>query len=317
MTLEHIGTFGASAYRIDTLQLFRDAAEAPLAKALAPCAIVRLADGARLQDSVRARLYIVLRGALTEKTADGALNKILPGESVGEQSVLDEAANLAVISALDDTELLVIEADLAWQLIDGSDGVARNLLRLLSFRIRAASALLRRRQQLGEFYRQLSMNDGLTGLYNRAWLNDMLPAMVGAARRSGEPLSLVMLDLDHFKRFNDQHGHLAGDEALRTAARVLSAGLRPSDCAVRYGGEEMLVILPDTSATLATVVAERLCQRLRQAVIFDDMRQPMPHLTGSFGVALLEARMDELQLLAAADAALYRAKQAGRDRVAL
>ena len=314
--MEHIGTFGASAYRIADLQLFRDADTAPLATALAQCAIVRLAPGGVVHDGVRARLYIVLRGALAEKTADGVLNKILPGESVGEQSVLDDATNLAVISAIDATELLVIEADLVWHLIDCSHGVARNLLRLLSFRIRAAGALLRRRQKLGEFYRQLSMNDGLTGLYNRAWLSDMLPAMVAAARSASQPLALVMLDLDHFKRFNDQHGHLAGDDALRTAARVISATLRPSDFAVRYGGEEMLVILPGTCAMLAMVVAERLCQRVRQGVIFEDMRVPMPHLTGSFGVAVLEAHMDELQLVAAADAALYRAKKAGRDRVA-
>jgi diguanylate cyclase len=282
--LEHIGAFGASAYRISDLQLFRDADEGQIAAALAQCAIIRLAHGKRLQDTFRARLYIVLRGALSEAAADGTISKILRGESVGEQSVLDEATNLADISAIDDTELLVIEADLVWQLIDQSNGVARNLLRLLSFRIRAASALLRRRQKLGEFYRQLSMNDGLTGLYNRAWLNDMLPKMVSTAQRAEGPLSLVMIDLDHFKRFNDTHGHLAGDEALRAAAGVINAALRPSDYAVRYGGEEMLVILPDTSQNLARMVAERLCQRLRRAVIFDDMRLPLPQLTGSFGV---------------------------------
>ncbi len=315
--MEHIGTFGASAYSIRDLQLFRGADEEQLAAALANCAVCRLAQGKRLEDSFRARLYIVLRGALAEVAADGTISKILPGESVGEQSVLDEATNLADISATEDTELLLIEADLVWQLIDQSNGVARNLLRLLSFRIRAASALLRRRQKLGEFYRQLSMNDGLTGLYNRAWLNDMLPKLVATAQRTGGPLSLLMIDIDHFKRFNDTHGHLAGDDALRAAAGVISAALRPSDFAVRYGGEEMLVILPETSEQLATRVAERLCTRLQQVVIFDDMRLPTPHLTGSFGVAILAAAMDELQLLAAADAALYRAKQAGRNQVSL
>ncbi len=314
--MEHIGTFGASGYRIGELQLFRDADEEQLGAALAGCAIVRLAQGARLEDTFRARLYIVLCGALQESSVDdGAVRRIVPGESVGEQSVLDEATNLAEISAIEDSELLVIEADLVWQLIDRFNGVARNLLRLMSFRIRAANALLRRRLKLGEFYRQLSMNDGLTGLYNRAWLTDMLPKMVATAHRSGSPLSLVMIDLDHFKRFNDTHGHLAGDDALRAAAGVINAALRPSDFAVRYGGEEMLVILPETSEKLATMVAERLCERLRQVVIFDDMRLPMPHLTGSFGVATMGAATDELQLVAAADAALYRAKQTGRNRV--
>jgi diguanylate cyclase (GGDEF)-like protein len=312
--LEHIGAFGASAYSIGELQLLRDADQEQLAAALAGCAVVALAQGKRLDDPFRARLYIVLRGALAETAADGTVAKILPGESVGEQSVLDEATNLADISALEDSELLVIEADLVWQLIERSNGVARNLLRLLSFRIRAAGALLRRRQKLGEFYRQLSMNDGLTGLYNRAWLNDMLPKMVATAHRAGAPLSMVMIDLDHFKRFNDSYGHLAGDDALRAAAGVINAALRPSDFAVRYGGEEMLVVLPETGEVRAKMVAERLCKRLEKVVIFDDMRMPLPHLTGSLGVACLDPSMDELQLVAAADAALYRAKDAGRNR---
>jgi diguanylate cyclase (GGDEF)-like protein len=254
---------------------------------------------------------------LQETSVDGAVSKIVQGESVGEQSVLDETTNLAAITALEDSALLVIEADLVWELIDRFNGVARNLLRLLSFRISAANVLLRRRQKLGEFYRQLSMNDALTGLYNRAWLNDMLPKLIAGAQRAGSPLSLVMIDLDHFKLFNDTHGHLAGDDALRAAAGVINAALRPTDFAVRYGGEEMLVILPDASEKLATMVAERLCERLRHVVIFDDMRLPMPQLTGSVGVATLGAAMDELQLIAAADDALYRAKEAGRNRVSL
>jgi diguanylate cyclase (GGDEF)-like protein len=264
----------------------------------------------------------VLRGALSVATdtrtgmADGTVSKILPGESIGEQSVLDDETNLSSITALEYSELLVIEADLVWQLIDESNVLARNLLRLLSFRIRAANAQLRRRQKLGEFYRQLSMIDGLTGLYNRAWLNDLMPTMISTAHSSNTPLALIMIDLDHFKRFNDTHGHLAGDQALRTAAQVLSGALRPTDFAVRYGGEEMMVLLPDTSDKVALAVAERLCERMRQATVFADMRQPLPHITASFGVATLQAQQSEQDLIAAADAALYRAKAQGRNRVA-
>lgn len=313
--MDHIGSFAASPYRLSELQLFRGADESQLGALLADCSVCRLAQGQRLEDTFRARLFIVLSGALAETAIDGTVSTILPGESVGEQSVLDETTNLADIRAVADSDLLVIDGDLVWQLIDSSNGVARNLLRMLAFRIRAAAATSRKRLKLGEFYRQLSMNDGLTGLYNRAWLTDMLPKMVSKAQRSGQPLSLVMIDLDHFKRFNDTHGHLAGDDALRAAAGVVAKALRPSDFAVRYGGEELLVILPDTSEKLAGMVAERLCQRLRQVVVFDDMRQPLPHLTGSLGVANLADTMDEKALVAAADAALYRAKQAGRDRV--
>lgn len=312
--MEQIGTFGASSYTFRDLQLFRGTEDGLLAATLAPCAVVRLAAGEHIADSVNARLYIVLRGAL--EVADDTVSTILPGESVGEQSVLDDSANLAAMHATEDTELLVIEGELVWKLIEQSNSLARNLLRLLSFRIRAANALLRRRQKLGEFYRQLSMNDGLTGLYNRAWLSDMLPRLVASAQRANTSLALIMIDLDHFKRFNDTHGHQAGDDALRTAAGELSAALRPSDFALRYGGEELMVLLPETSEALAMLVAERLCQRLREAPVFGDMRLPLPHITASFGVAVLENGMDEKALVAAADAALYRAKDGGRNRVA-
>jgi diguanylate cyclase (GGDEF)-like protein len=319
MAMKPALTFGASRYKAGDLQLFRGAAGPAIDALLAGCAVLRLARGALLADGAAARLYIVLSGALEVAAdpgaAEGLPQRILPGESVGEQSVLDEAANLAAMTALEDSDVLVIESELVWQLIDGHNGVARNLLRLLSFRIRAANALLRRRQKLGEFYRQLSLNDGLTGLYNRAWLNDMLPKLVARARQDGTPLALVMIDLDHFKRFNDTHGHTAGDAALCAAAATIRAALRPTDYAVRYGGEEMMAILPNTPQTLAVAVAMRLCDRMRMAVVFDDMRLPLPHITGSFGVATLQAGQDERTLIELADAALYRAKQAGRDRV--
>ncbi len=312
--MEQIGTFATSGYTMRDLQLFQDA-DPRLAPLLAGCAVVHLAGGTPVDDSTRARLFIVLRGGLDVTMADGTSSKILAGESVGEQSVLDDTSYLSAMTASGDTALLVIEGELVWKLIDQSNTLARNLLRLLSFRIRAANALLRRNQRLGEFYRQLSMNDGLTGLYNRAWLNDMLPKLVATAQRAGTPLSLIMIDLDHFKKFNDRHGHLAGDDALRAASAVIGADLRPSDFALRYGGEELMVVLPETPRALAMLVAERLCARMRGATVFADLRAPLPHITASFGVAVLQDGMNETALIAAADAALYRAKETGRDRV--
>ncbi|MES2317650.1 MAG: GGDEF domain-containing protein [Pseudomonadota bacterium] len=321
--MEQTSTFSQSAYTIKDLQLFRDCDHAQLAPLLAACPIVRFRAGAPVEDAARARLYIVLSGMLAVEAdthsgmADGTVSRILPGESVGEQAVLDDSSNLSAISAIVDSELLLIDGELVWKMIDLSNGLARSLLRMLSFRIRAANALLRRRQKLGEFYRQLSMNDGLTGLYNRSWLSDMLPKVVATAQRAGTPLALIMIDLDHFKQFNDTHGHLTGDDALRAAAGVISLALRPSDFAVRYGGEEMLVILPETTELLAVLVAERLCARMSEAPIFPDMRQPLPHVTASVGVAVLSEGMNDVGLIAAADAALYRAKHGGRNMVSL
>lgn len=319
--MKAIGTFGTSAYQIQALQLFRGADSLRITPLLKDCPIVQLEQGESVTDPQRARMYIVLRGALSVAAdtrtgmSDGTISKVLPGESVGEQAVLDEEANQATITALEQSELLVLEAELAWQLIDAANGVARNLLRLLSFRIRAANAMMRKRQKLGEFYRQMSMVDGLTNLYNRAWLNDFLPQLVASAQATGQPLSLIMLDIDHFKKFNDSHGHLQGDQALRNAAQVLTGALRPTDFAVRYGGEEMMVVLPDTNVQVAEAVAGRLCQRMRDAVVFGDMRLPLPHITSSFGVAALAAGQDDTALIATADAALYRAKEAGRNCV--
>ncbi|MFC0250677.1 GGDEF domain-containing protein [Massilia consociata] len=324
--MDQTSTFGASRYTLRDLQLFSGADDPAVAAALAPCAVMRVAGGRRVEDGLRARLYIVLSGTLevapdAHSDGDGGTEtgttRVLPGESVGEQAVLDDAVNLAGMTALEDCELLVIEPELVWQLIDRSNVLARNLLRLLSFRVRAAKVQLRQRQKLGEFYRQLSLNDALTGLYNRAWLNEMLPKLATRARQDGSPLSVVMIDLDHFKRFNDTHGHIAGDAALSSAASVIRDSLRPSDFAVRYGGEELMAVLPDTHTRLAEMVAQRLAERLRTAPVFPDMRLPLPHITGSFGVASLGPGGDEHTLLAAADAALYRAKQAGRDRVCI
>lgn len=320
--MEQISTFGARSTPIDDLQLFKGETDPEVAAMLASCPVVWVACGQRVGDVSRERLYIVLSGELEIVSAapvgdEGGGTRILPGESAGEQAVLEDAVDLAAMTALEDSELLVIESSTVWALIERSHVLARNLLRLLSFRIRAANALLRRRQKLGDFYRQLSLNDALTGLYNRAWLNEVLPKLVARAAQDGGDLSLVMVDLDHFKRFNDTHGHLAGDSALAAAANVLRAGLRPSDFAVRYGGEEMMVLLPGANRDQAVMVAERLCERLRDAIVFADMRLPLPHVTGSFGVATLAPDGDEHALTEAADAALYRAKESGRNRVSI
>jgi diguanylate cyclase (GGDEF)-like protein len=322
--LEHLTTFGDSDYTLKDVQLLCDLPDAKIATLLADCAVVRVAAGETVLDAngKLAQLLIVLRGALQITAAtdsslpDSTMERILPGECVGELSVLDQAANTANVHALHETLLLVIDADKLWKLIDESHGVARNLLRLLSFRLRAANAQSRRRQKVGEFYRQMSMNDALTGLYNRGWLDSLLPTLIDTAAVTCQPLSVVMIDLDHFKRFNDTHGHVAGDEALRQAAHALEATLRPSDYAARYGGEEMIVILPATNQTEAVLVAQRLCERLRQAVVFGDMRLPMPQITASFGVACLLPGQDQLAFIAQADTALYRAKKRGRNQVA-
>lgn len=317
--MEPYKPFGVSAHTIANLQLFREIDDPQLIRQLADCPVLSVPAGQVITGN---HLYIVLSGALIvgiddqASLQDGSANKILPGESVGELAVLDEVADALCVRTLEPSELLQIDSTRFWAIIDQSHGVARNMLRMLSFRIRAANAQLRRKQKVGEFYRQLSMNDGLTGLYNRAWLNASLPNMISQSHEQHAPLSIIMIDLDHFKQFNDEHGHVKGDEALKIAAEVLLAALRPSDFAARYGGEEMMVVLPGTRETPAVMVAQRLCARMQEAVVFDDGRA-LPHVTASFGVASLQPDQQDLDLIGQADAALYRAKQHGRNRVSL
>ena len=160
--------------------------------------------------------------------------------------------------------------------------------------------------------------DGLTRLANRRKFNEVLEREWRRALRQGNTLALLMVDVDHFKYYNDHYGHLAGDDCLREVACALAgAAQRPADLAARYGGEEFALILPDTDATGATHIAEQA-----RRAIFD---LDLPHtasdiaerVTASLGVAARLPADDRFEvLIEAADAALYRAKAAGRNRVA-
>jgi two-component system, cell cycle response regulator len=164
--------------------------------------------------------------------------------------------------------------------------------------------------------RRLSVMDPLTGACNRRYLMDLLPREIERAVRYGRPLSLVMCDLDHFKRVNDTHGHMVGDEVLRAAVRVLLDGIRKTDWVARYGGEEFVIVLPETSLDDAHPLADQLRAQLEQAV-FGTGGTTLP-VTASFGVVgsngpvASGSTMDDL--IAQCDECLYLSKTAGRNR---
>ena len=155
--------------------------------------------------------------------------------------------------------------------------------------------------------RELATRDALTGLLNRRAILSQLAGMVSGARRHGHPLSIGILDLDAFKAINDEHGHHVGDDVLVTAVRAMRAHLRAEDQLGRLGGEEFLMLLPDTESAAARSVAEKLRTEVAVAPA------PVP-VTVSVGVATWAQETPE-ELLRRADAALYRAKEGGRDRV--
>ena len=157
--------------------------------------------------------------------------------------------------------------------------------------------------------------DGLTGIANRRHFDEFLSQQVASADRYGTPLSLVTLDLDHFKRLNDRYGHPAGDEVLRAVAAVLREVARESDLVARHGGEEFALVLPQTNEAGALMAAERCAEAIRSAEIHHDGQTL--RVTASFGVVTFDqiAHRDADGLLEAADKAVYAAKGAGRNAV--
>jgi len=171
-------------------------------------------------------------------------------------------------------------------------------------------------ERLHRTVKRQAITDELTQLANRRRFTETLAVEVRRAERFGDPLALVLADLDDFKLINDQYGHQAGDEVLRLFADVLRENVRDFDLPVRYGGEEFAVLLPETGLD----GAERLARRLQNALLRLRLREvggDEPPVTASFGVAAFPSARSAEELLSAADGALYRAKAAGKNRVAL
>lgn len=162
----------------------------------------------------------------------------------------------------------------------------------------------------------ISRTDALTGIHNRRSILELLDREIARTRRHGPPLSVLLLDLDHFKAINDTRGHPTGDRVLQHTAAVLQKTIRQCDAVGRFGGEEFLLLLPDTTLEGAKALAERCRERLAGEIIADDQGQPF-NISGSFGLACNEHCYELAAgvLIKAADEALYRAKHGGRNRV--
>ncbi|MBU1002220.1 MAG: diguanylate cyclase [Proteobacteria bacterium] len=163
---------------------------------------------------------------------------------------------------------------------------------------------------------RLMMLDDLTGLYNRRYFSAELQKEIERSRRLKRPMALLMADIDHFKTFNDTHGHAAGDMALASVGKIMRDSARLMDQAIRYGGEEFVFILPHTSKEDAIVVAERLRRAMEVHIPSDAAGDPLPPVTLSIGLsACPDDGEDPITLIEAADRALYRAKGQGRNQV--
>ncbi|NNM57825.1 sensor domain-containing diguanylate cyclase [Acidocella sp.] len=182
--------------------------------------------------------------------------------------------------------------------------LARQIMELLDMR-RTVIGLSAANARLG----QQSITDALTGIPNRRAYDQKLNEEVSRARRTGSPLSLLMVDIDMFKQYNDTFGHMAGDTALQSVARVLLTSLRPYDFLARYGGEEFAIILPATDLSDAILVAERV------RALVSNSEFPHRKFTISIGVARLDLEAGLKAMVQTADNGLYRAKASGRNKV--
>ncbi|MBB4866237.1 diguanylate cyclase (GGDEF)-like protein [Pseudomonas nitritireducens] len=184
--------------------------------------------------------------------------------------------------------------------------------------LRQRQFLRQQRQELEEKNRQLEYlagHDPLTGLFNRRQFDQLVAMELARVTRQPAPISLLMVDLDHFKFINDRYGHPLGDEVIRHTATLLRNYTRTGDSVARLGGEEFLLLLPDTSQPQARVIAEKVRRLLEETPL--PMKDGLLYLTASFGIACLEAGTPGTyeNLYAAADKALYKAKASGRNRV--
>lgn len=180
------------------------------------------------------------------------------------------------------------------------------------------STLSRQNEELGTLnmkFRELAIRDGLTGLFNHRYGENRLAAEVDRARKFKRDLSVLFVDLDHFKQFNDNHGHQAGDDVLQMLGKIMAEAARDSDTVARWGGEEFIVIAPETDKKQACELAEAIRTQVAEYAFPHAEKQPLGHVSLSVGVASISDGIDKAEeLLGLADKAVYKAKAAGRNR---
>lgn len=261
------------------------------------------------------RVFVILSGALEvrlESAESPPLTLLHPGQCAGEMSIIEEKDPSAWVIAARDSHLMVIEQEILWRMINVSHAFARNLLMILSSRVRSDNqVILDSVGVLREFERH-AVTDALTDLHNRHWLDNMFRRRLERCLKDETAASMVMVDVDQFKQFNDRYGHVAGDRALRLVAETLRNHFRPGDMVARFGGDEFSVLLPGADIEAARTCAERARWAVLKAT---DEDAGAPKITLSAGVAAVEPGDTLETLIARADDALYRAKLGGRNRV--
>jgi diguanylate cyclase (GGDEF)-like protein len=305
---------------LQQLQLFESVSPETIGEVMESCVIRRLKRNEVLfvPDQPNHYLYQVMSGRLRvhlETLDSEPVSHVVAGELVGELSIIDNSLTSAFVVAEENCRLLVMEAAHVWALVEGSHAFARNLLQSLSHRLRHANKVIAAKMRNEDFYYHYGMVDLITGMHSRDWFDNMIGRALRRCIMQNKPFSVVLLDIDNFSTYNEAHGRLSGDMALNRIARTIKEHLRATELAVRYEGDRLLVMLPETDRKQARMVAERL----RKKVMYTDLLAPdgrlLPSITLSAGISQATPGQSPEELMAVVMVALQRAKAMGRNYV--
>jgi diguanylate cyclase (GGDEF)-like protein len=251
-------------------------------------------------------LYFVLDGRLRASDPSALTPDVViaTGDGFGELSMFQWAPSTATVSALEAARVLVIDAHTIGALVGASHALARNLLTLLTERLRTNAAAVGGNGQLASTFRRHATLDEATGLHNRRWLDSVLPRLIMRSSMSRQGLSLLLIEIDDFSDYSSQFGNDAGDQALYAVAQTLLSSVRPTDLVARWGAGRFAVLLPESDEDGAAVVARRIRGAVSEAVVVMPDESILPPVTVSIGAATLEPFVDGPTLLAAAEQAL-------------
>jgi len=303
---------------LESIALFRGVDPETVADLLPRCGRIDVVEGEVLLSPERTNhcVYVVLSGRLSVHLGSLHAPKIADlaaGSCAGEMSLIEDKDPSAYVIAVEDSHLMVISHHLLWHLVDRSHTFSKNLLVVLSERVRSDNEFIASSLGVLRQAERNALTDALTGLGNRHWLNEMFAREITRARTSGKSLCLMMIDVDNFKRFNDQYGHISGDRVLVAVSEALREHLRPTDLVARFGGDEFAVLLPGIELGQAQQTAERV----REHVAGLSPQSLSTPITISIGVSTNREEDDVASLVARADGAMYEAKERGRNRVAV
>ncbi|MEM7082529.1 MAG: GGDEF domain-containing protein [Pseudomonadota bacterium] len=304
--------------------------DAALFDAVTPDSVAHYLNGCEIQsvpagevlltpDAANNRLFVLINGSLEvrlDSLERAPLTRLAPGECAGEMSMIEGRTPSAYVVAAEASHVLVISHDILWAMVGASHAIARNLLVILSGRLRSDNAIIADSAVIIRHFQKKSFTDALTGLNNRRWMEDFFTRELARAQINGQPAAFAVVDIDHFSAFNNQYGHLVGDLALGAVAESLIDHFRSDDLIARYGGDEFVVLLPGVSIDEARDIASRVRAGLHQASKkLATTVNNCPGVSVSIGLASLDDDDTLESLMAKADRALYRAKEKGRDQV--